>query len=235
MPDKRKAKTSRKAVGPEKQDATKAEPAAVMHEAQVEATEIVSTSSSNEAQLLQMMQSVSARLGQIEANSIEAARGVDIKPTTQSCCASQCCCFDVIISRARVLKEQSGPIPIPGIDEPGDADLGPLDPLNKYMEMQFNVVAADLSALAPSLGSFLPMNRAGNYQPIGRKIGTLTVNGSRSVPVMAEAREVETSVLGGRAEHGASETSYLQLTCGCPVIPVMLQISLDTPKPVTAS
>jgi hypothetical protein len=177
-------------------------------------------------QMLQMMQAVNARLGQIEANSIDMRDAARPYPTEQSSCGGQCCCFEVYISRARVLKEQSGLIPIPGIDEPGDADLGVLDPFNKKLEMQYNVIVGDMSALAPGLSHSYEMNRASNWVPIGKKIGKFTVKGSRSIPVMAEAREIETSPLGGRAEHGASETTFLQLMCGCPVIPCVMQVSM---------
>ncbi len=169
-----------------------------------------------------MIRAMDSRLAAIEAASMDSVASNKAAGAAGNggCGEGACCCFDVVMSRARVIREQQGLL------EVGDRDLGPLDITNKYMEMQFHVKAEGLSALWPSLNSFVQMNRKSGWVSVGAKVGKFTVQGSRSIPVMSEAREVDTALIEWQSEHGSSETAYLNLRCGCPTVPVILSIPL---------
>jgi len=142
------------------------------------------------------------------------------------CGPKNCCCFDIYISRARVIKDQSGLPPIPLIDEPGDGDLGVLDVTNKQMELLLHATANGFSGLFPSLTSYIGISQSQGWVPVNKKITQVSVSGSKAVPVMVEVREVETMALGGRAEYGSSDVAYLNLACGCPSMPLVFPVSL---------
>lgn len=128
----------------------------------------------------------------------------------------ECCCFEIILFRARVLKDQGGL----GSTEPGDGGL-----LSKNMELIFGATADGFSGVYPTISSHVSMSENSGWHIFNQKIAL--VSGGQAIPVSTSAREVETTAVGGRPEYGNSETAYLNLECECPVIPLQFSVKLS--------
>lgn len=142
--------------------------------------------------------------------------GVD-KGCAQPAC---CCCFEIYISRIRIIDGQ-GPL------EPGDGGL-----VSQFLEPFVAVTVDDITVLAGSLMQPIKISAKGSHWlNINRIIKTVSVKGSKSLPVMAEAREVggntaADNVLEARPEFGSSSVTQLILTCGAQVVPLQLRVDM---------
>jgi len=131
-----------------------------------------------------------------------------------------CCCFEIILYRARVLVAQGGA----GSIEPSDGG----GPLNSNMELIFGATADGFSAAYPGVASYVSMSENGGWLVFNQKIAL--VEGNQSIAVSASAREIEATILeskAGKGEFGNSETAYMNLTCDCQVMPVQLEVQLS--------
>lgn len=144
-----------------------------------------------------------------------AAQTYQPYPTQEGCGCSKekCCCFDVIMNRARVLERQM---------ETEDGLTGS----HRNLEMIFHVTANGFSGIYPSLNSHIQLSEKSGWVSVNKKVTQIRVGGTKSIPVMAEAREVENNALGFRPEHGSSGEFMMNLACGCPTIPLLIEIPL---------
>jgi len=132
-----------------------------------------------------------------------------------------CCCYEIILYKARVIKDQGGALST----EPTDGGIG-----SEQMELIFGVTADGFNGVYPGLTSHVTMSEKSGWHIFNQKIAL--VSGNQSIPVSASAREVEVSTnplvipLEGRAEFGTSDTAYMNLKCDCPVLPIQFDISL---------
>ena len=131
-----------------------------------------------------------------------------------------CCCFEIFISRIRVIEGQ-------GLLEPGDGGL-----LSQFLETFVAVTVDDITVLAGGLMQPIKISAKGSHWfNINRMIKTVTVKGTKSFPTMAEAREVggntvADNALEARPEFGASSVTQLILTCGAQVVPLQLRVDM---------
>jgi len=181
-----------------------------------------SVQSESNLSLQKSIEDIQKKLIDIENSSVEV-RGAETRetvyyPTPKN---NQCCCFEIVLYRARVLKGQGGP----GSVEVGDG--GGL--ANTNMEVILGATADGFSAAYPDVASHAPMSEGSGWLICNKKIAL--VSGGQSIAVAASARELDGVLVGepqinGRGEFGASESAYLNLTCDCPVIPVQLEVRL---------
>ncbi|HST57116.1 MAG TPA: hypothetical protein VLK84_00420, partial [Longimicrobium sp.] len=133
------------------------------------------------------------------------------------------CCFEVLISRVRVMEDQGGALSGgSGVGEAGDGGN-----FSDDMELVFNVLADGQGEVYPSLTSFISISKRHRWVAVNKVVNRLPVpcGGSRTVPLTAEVMEVETTVAGGRPEVG-SESGTLVLSCGCPTVPAQILVRL---------
>lgn len=144
------------------------------------------------------------------------AAGIDRGCAKPTCC----CCFEIFISRVRVIEGQ-------GLLEAGDGGL-----ISQFLETFVAVTVDDITVLAGGLMQPIKISAKGSHWlNINRTIKTVTVKGSKSFPTMAEAREVggntaAENALELRPEFGSSSVTQLMLTCGAPVVPLQLRVDM---------
>ena len=140
----------------------------------------------------------------------------------QSTQNDKCCCFEIILYRARVIKDQGGL----GSTEPADGGIG-----SKNMELIFGVTADGFNGVHPSITGYITMSEKSGWHIFNQKVAL--VQGNQNIPISASAREVEVSpnpvvvATEGRAEYGTSDTAYMNLRCDCPVVPLQFDIKLS--------
>jgi len=187
----------------------------------------VIAASEPEHQLMQRMERTLAVIEQRTADLTMAApsaiqyshpaqKGIDHGCAKPVCC----CCFEIFISRIRIIDGQ-GPL------EPGDGGL-----ISQFLEPFVAVTVDDITVLAGSLMQPIKISAKGSHWlNINRVIKTVTVKGTKSFPTMAEAREVggntaADNVLEARPEFGSSSVTQLILTCGAQVVPLQLRVDM---------
>ena len=170
----------------------------------------------------QFITNFEARLAAMEQRSVAVAAGVPAQTvhyhpapgTGCECNSKNCCCFDIYLTRVRIIDDQ-------GNIEPADGGI-----VSQYMEMIFNVVAGEFSGIHPSLVAPMQISRKLGWVSVNKKISSISVKGTKSIPVVVEAREV-----GGtaelRPEFGTSHVSQLNIACGCPVVPIQIKVELN--------
>ncbi|HVF72836.1 MAG TPA: hypothetical protein VM940_14635 [Chthoniobacterales bacterium] len=126
-----------------------------------------------------------------------------------------CCCFEIVILRARVIEAQR-------IIEPADAGGG------GALELIFNVLADGQGEVYPSLASFIAIEQKQKWVAINKVIRKMCVRcgETRSVPLTVEVMEVEENVPGGRPEFGTN-FGTLTLKCGCLIAPEQVAVDLS--------
>lgn len=150
--------------------------------------------------------------------------GGDCPPPSDCGCEDECvCCFEVLITRVRVMEDQGGALSGgSGVGEPGDGGV-----FSDDMELVFNVLADGMGEVYPSLTSFISISKRHKWVAVNKVINRLPVpcGGTRTVSLVAEVMEVETTLVGGRAEVG-SESGTIVLACGCPTVPAQILVRL---------
>lgn len=180
---------------------------------------------STEFQLMQRMEQTLAVIEQRAAamNMAAPAPYYQAAPSRidKGCAPAKCCCcFEIFISRIRVIDGQ-GPL------EPGDGGL-----VSQYLETFIAVTVDDITVLAGGLMQPIKISAKGSHwMNINRMIKTVTVKGTKAFPTMAEAREVggntaAENALEARPEFGSSSVSQLNLTCGAQVVPLQLRVDM---------
>lgn len=132
--------------------------------------------------------------------------------------AQGCCCFEIILLRARVMVEQSLPEVADGAG-PGTGNA---------LELIFNVLADGEGECYPGLASYLPIEKKQKWVSINKVIRKLCIpcNETRNVALTCEIMEVEELAIGGRPEFG-TEFGTLSLKCGCPTVPAQITVELS--------
>lgn len=147
-----------------------------------------------------------------------APAGIDRGCAKPTCC----CCFDIFISRVRVLEGQ-------GLLEALGGDGGAS---SQFLETFVAVTVDDITVLAGGLQQPINISATGaHWINVNRAIKTVTVKGTKSFPTMAEAREVggnsvADNIAEARPEFGSSSVSQLILTCGAQVVPLQLRVDM---------
>ena len=187
-------------------------------------------SQANNDMMVQIMQGINYRLAELEKRPVSSdASRLDNQNGYCSENSSRCCCFDIFISRVKVTESQfdllSG-----NITEPGDgADVPfPAPLLSPFMELIFHVIADGEGAVYPNLMSPMQLSKKTGWSSVNKKIRQISVNGTKAVPIVVEAREVEQAFnIDGQAEYGSSSVNHLNLACGCPVVPIQIPVKLN--------
>lgn len=171
-------------------------------------------------QTLAAIEQRTAELGMTAAASTQyyhhTPAGIDRGCAKPACC----CCFEIFISRVRVIYGQ-------GPTEPGDGGI-----ISQYLETFVAVTVDDITVLAGGLMQPIKISAKGSHWlNVNRSIKTVTVKGTKSFATMAEAREVggNTALENAaelRPEFGSSSVTQLVLTCGAPVVPLQLRVDM---------
>lgn len=119
------------------------------------------------------------------------------------------CCIQLYISKVRVIEGQ----------RVGDKN---------QLELIIAVQAMESWGLVPGLSGNLGVNKKAGWVSVYGPINKFCVPCAEcfTVPLFAEAMEVETNALGGRPEFG-SNTSAMTLRCDCPVAPVHIVVDMS--------
>ncbi len=119
------------------------------------------------------------------------------------------CCIQLYIAKVRVVQGQNA------------AD-------KNQLELIIAVQAMESWGLVPGLSGNLGVNAKSGWVAVYGPIAKFCVpcNECITVPLFAEAMEVETNALGGRPEFG-SNTSAMTLRCDCPIAPVHIVVELS--------
>lgn len=178
-----------------------------------------------------VLSSIEYRLAAMEQRAMAApAPGVFYPPAPRNqgcdCSKTKCCCFEIYVSRVRVTKIQNP------ILEPRDGSTTVPGLSSEYMELFINAIVGQSSVLVPNLVAPLKLSSKLGWMSINKVISTVTVKGSKTLPAMVEAREVagpsQLDVIAEqRPEFGTSSMSQLNLTCGCPVAPILIEVELN--------
>jgi hypothetical protein len=127
-----------------------------------------------------------------------------------------CCCFEIVLVRARVIEDQTAP-------DLADAGAG------NALELIFNVLADGQGEVYPSLVSHIAIEKKQKWVSINKVIRKLCLpcgGGPRNVPLTVEIMEIETLAAGGRPEFG-SNSGWITLQCGCqaPTVPISVELT----------
>lgn len=143
-------------------------------------------------------------------------RGCGCEPNCETI-APDCCCFEIILLRARVMVEQ-------GMPEIADG-AGP--GTGNQLELIFNVLADGEGEVYPSLVSHIAIEKKQKWVWINKRLRKICIrcNETRTVPLTVEIMEIEENVAGGRPEFGTNFGS-LTLKCGCPTVPEQVSVEL---------
>lgn len=131
--------------------------------------------------------------------------------------APGCCCFEIVLLRARVMEEQTMPEVADGAG-PGTGN---------QLELIFNILADGEGECYPSLVSHIAIEKKQKWVSINKAIRKICLRcgETRNVQLTAEVMEIEENVAGGRPEFGSNFGS-LTLKCGCPTVPAQISVEL---------
>lgn len=127
--------------------------------------------------------------------------------------AKSTCCIELYISMVEVIDGQGGV-------EFADRD---------ELEIMAAVQAGGQSwGLVPGLNSSINVSKKAGGVATNAPIGRFCVpcGECRTIPLVAQAHEVEENIAGGRAEYG-SAPGFITVRCDCEVAPVKITVSLE--------
>ena len=135
---------------------------------------------------------------------------------------SKCCCYELILSRVRVIKDQGKLL------EQSDGGI-----IDSKMEMIFYASADGVGVVHPNLTSWIQIGEKSNWLPVNRLINRISFpeNSTKTVQLNLEAMEFETTPtnlnpLTSRPELG-SNSSIMNINCSCTPPPVIIEVRLD--------
>lgn len=132
--------------------------------------------------------------------------------------APGCCCFEIVLLRARVMEEQKMPEVLDGAG-PGTGN---------QLELIFNILADGEGECYPSLVSHIAIEKKQKWVSINKTIRKICLRcgETRNVELTAEIMEIEENPAGGRPEFGSNFGSLI-LKCGCPTVPAQISVVLS--------